>query len=272
MASNHQRYDNSAALPADGTRVEVPVTTGTVVSSVYSPTYGEDVWIVASDDQTRLISMIASSAHVVGHIEQRPKHGADRPTTNLVGWGSDRAGLERLMEGTDLNAIRRWLDNTGRLDPASVHDARPGTPTASDAGTAVRDVEISGLDGTDPHGYPTFDDTAVFLANVEELVAAANHAGLFGLRADISIGLSADTEGVMDGAYVLIDHRIGASRTVRFASFQQDAADLIDDPAATGVDAAVSILRAVARIAADVLDRATEALGSERAANSAPGE
>ena len=129
-----------------------------------------------------------------------------------------------------------------------------------------RPQEISGLDveAPDQDEYPGYDDTRLLLAGVAELVDAADDAGLFGDQAGVYVRLAADYDGV-SGAYVLVnvprpdpdDDRTGGAR---FASLHLDASDLTDDPDATGPAAAVSILRAVARTAADVLTRAQRAL------------
>lgn len=122
-----------------------------------------------------------------------------------------------------------------------------------------RPQELSGLDVADADVcyYPDYDDGQLFIANVEELVDAADDAGLFGDQASLSVRPTTDHDGLFDGAYLLIDvprHRPdGGTGRVRFASLYQQPADLIDNPDATGHAAAVAILHAVARTAADVL-------------------
>lgn len=140
----------------------------------------------------------------------------------------------------DASAVREWLD-----DPA------------------VR-AEVIGADADLPD-YPDFqDDAQAFIGRVDDIVTHASDDGLLGQgdRLRVYFTPTCDTSGVMDGGIVSVDWRPQpGGDTVRFASAPQDHADLIDDPTATGIDAAVSILAAVARTAAWVLADAGRILG-----------
>lgn len=194
MPTTDPPHDPGETEPAT-VRVELPDgTSGALVASYFSPVRGEDVWVVETDDRSRLICIVASRAYLADGGERR----AAQPT---------------------------------------------GAPDT----------------------YSRAEPTGIFLAEVEELAKDANRAGPFGERIDVTVGMSADAEGVLDGAYVLLDYRIGP-RIVRFASFHQGHADLvIDEVADASVDVAARILQAVARIAAGVLEQAAKVFGDEPA-------
>jgi hypothetical protein len=152
-------------------------------------------------------------------------------------------GRESVMGWPDLpldeSRIRTWLTGEADLDELGIADD-PAYP-------------LLGIDG------------GGFLAHVEHLVTAASDAGLFGGDVDVAVAISADSAGVMDGAYVFVSFRTGArvgcEGWARLASLHLEHRALIDEDALTGVDAAVSILLAVTTEARHVLTEAGRLLG-----------
>jgi hypothetical protein len=144
----------------------------------------------------------------------------------------------------DEAAVREWLDD---------EDTR---------------LEVLGYDADLPD-YPEYGDGAAFLSHVDNLVTHAADDGLLHIRdaagydvVKVYFTFVSDSAGVLDGGVITVDYwRSPHGPAVRFASAPLIHNDLINDTAETGVDAAVSILRAITATVAEVLANAGAVLG-----------
>lgn len=116
----------------------------------------------------------------------------------------------------------------------------------------------------DVEDFPALgSDAGAFLAAVEDLVAQADDADLFGADVTVSVAVSCDSSGVMDGAFVFVspdDNKGGPF--LRLASLHQEHRSLTTAASDTdGLDGAVGVLEAVAATARETLRDAKTALG-----------
>jgi hypothetical protein len=102
-------------------------------------------------------------------------------------------------------------------------------------------------------------DAARFLAEVEQLVDEASEAKLFGDQVSVALGLSCDSAGVMDGAYVFIDD-LASGGHLRLSSLHQEHSELTNNGSLSGQAGAIAALNAVAYTAAATVRSARIAL------------
>ncbi|MGH3779840.1 MAG: hypothetical protein ACRDZY_02715 [Acidimicrobiales bacterium] len=137
--------------------------------------------------------------------------------------------------GYDQNKTREWL-----LSPSQ---DEPGCTVAQELG--VDDGSTFGC------------GTGEFIDALEDLVAGARNAGLFG-GWGVVLWTTRDGDGTCDGALVTVD--VPGAERLRLSSLHIELRYLTDDTEATGVAAAVAVLDAVAAIAGQVVAGAARAL------------
>jgi hypothetical protein len=151
---------------------------------------------------------------------------------------------------------------TVAFDPAR---ARRWLTEPADHEPALTNAEYCGV--TDEH-LPFSWESDDFLARVDDLIEGASRARLFGPDLDLQLHLSADQDGVTDGALLIVSVRRPEERqALRVASHHLDHADVIWDTTQTGLDAVVGVLRAAAANATEALAQAARALTALTAAN-----
>jgi len=144
----------------------------------------------------------------------------------------------------DPHRARAWLTEPNQHDPAETNAARCG-------------VQID-EDGSSDFGYLCSD----LHARIEDLLGEASAAGLFGDRVELQAYATADHDGIIDGAVLVVSvARRDGGRPLRLASYHLVDSDLVWDREQTGLEAAVGVLRAAAATADEVLSAATAALG-----------
>ena len=155
---------------------------------------------------------------------------------------------------------------TVTLDPGR---ARGWLTEPADHEPALTNAEYCGVTNEHlPFGWESDD----FLARADDLIGVASRARLFGPDLDLQVYLSADHDGVTDGALLVVSVRPpDKGPALRIASHHLHHADIIWDTTQTGLDAAVGVLRAAAANATQALAHAAPALTALTAA-SAEGE
>jgi hypothetical protein len=144
----------------------------------------------------------------------------------------------------DPDRARAWLTEPNPQDPVETNAERCG-------------VYLDG-DGASDFGYLSHD----LHARIEDLLGEASEAGLFGDRIELQSYATADHDGTVDGAVLVVTvTRQDGGRPLRLASYHLTDSDLVWDRELTGLDAAVGVLRAAAANADEVLRVATAALG-----------